>query len=450
MDLLLSPGPLRVALDAIEEGDPFGVPLDTVVREVLSLAAAHSKSTVPAAALSDRVALVRLMRRIVFTPMRAHRAAVLGSVSTDEQPGPEQGRGVPHPFPDDAYSWLTAADGPKADLADDVVDAVRVLRAADVLRQRGTALRTSGGFEVYFDGRTGHAVCTLRPADGRAAYVVTYDDHRGAGEANIRMAVVTPRGDLRIAFHRGQFLDDPARHRAAESVANAILDIQSDVLPSFVGVTSRGLPPPTRTALDMQIQLERPDDDAGFAELVRDVLCAEDPDLATRVDVVEATPPDPVQAAEAAEAASAERRRFDLAEPVDPWGALADEVVRRVGEHGTDLTGIDRVTVFRDVCRATVRSGEVLVEEGSPPDFVYVPLGDGLRVRPLGGYPAAPMHPWVPVGTTGAVRRSGRNSRVVAERDVDVLVVPGRAYVLSWLRPVGPEDLRVLLGAGAT
>ena len=43
---------------------------------------------------------------------------------------------------------------PQAELADDVVDALRALRAADVLRQRGTALRTSGGYEVFFDART--------------------------------------------------------------------------------------------------------------------------------------------------------------------------------------------------------------------------------------------------------------------------------------------------------
>ena len=43
----------------------------------------------------------------------------------------------------------------------------------------------------------------MRPATGGAAYLITYDDHRGAGEANIRVAFVTPQGHLRVAFHRG-------------------------------------------------------------------------------------------------------------------------------------------------------------------------------------------------------------------------------------------------------
>ena len=60
---LLSPGPIRRSLEAVDDVDPFGVPLDTVVREVLSLAAAHSKSTVPWEGLVDRAALVDVMRQ---------------------------------------------------------------------------------------------------------------------------------------------------------------------------------------------------------------------------------------------------------------------------------------------------------------------------------------------------------------------------------------------------
>ena len=66
--------------------------------------------------------------------------------------------------PTDAFAWLAATDTPQAEFADDVVDALRALRAADVLRQRGTALRTSGGYEVFFDARTADAVCSMPDA----------------------------------------------------------------------------------------------------------------------------------------------------------------------------------------------------------------------------------------------------------------------------------------------
>jgi hypothetical protein len=432
---LLDAGEVRRSLEAVDAADPFGVPLETVVREVLSLCVGHSKSTVPAEALTDRAELQRLMRRFVFTSMEAHRSDPRVPPSPEPEGMPSAGEGIAHPSPRDAYAWLTASDGPKADLADDVVDAVRALRAADVLRQRGTVLRTSGGFEIFFDARSGQALCTLRPADGRAAFVVTFDDPRGAGEANLMMAAMTPHGDLRVAFHRGAFLDAHASRRAAGSVANAILDIQADVIPTFSGLRPRGLEPPRRTADEVLIQLERPDDDPRFADLVAAVLGEEEPAVAHRVRVVESVEG----------AAPDERRRFHHGEPVDPWGPLADEVLARVAEHGTPTPHLDRGTAFGEVRRVSLVPGEVLVEADSPPSFVYLPMGPGLRVLPMGGYAAAPLHPWVPVGVTGAVRRAGRNSAIVAEQPVEVVMVPAQLFVRAWLRPLSPEQLRARL-----
>ena len=121
------------------------------------------------------------------------------------------------------------------------------------------------------------------------------------------------------------------------------------------------------------------------------------------------------------------------------WDALDD--------HRADM---DREEAFGDVCTATVPAGEVLVEERSPPTFVHVPTAAGLRVRPAGGYPPSLLHPWVAVGTTGAVRRAGRNAEIVAVEDVDVLMIPSASYVRSWWRPLTPAQLRSHLRAGVT
>jgi hypothetical protein len=284
---------------------------------------------------------------------------------------------------------------------------------------------------VCFDARTAHAICTIRPADGGAAYVITYDDVRGAGEANISVAFVTPLGDLRIAFHRGGFADGEVARRAAVSVAGAILDIQADVIPSFGGVRARGLPPPTRRIEDVRIQLERPDDAPAFADEVARVIVELDPSLRARLQVV----------ADVERAAPAERARFHEAEPVGPDGPLAEEIVRQVSARGSAIEGL-RPEAFEEVRRATIRQGEVLVEAGSPPAFVYIPMGQGLVVRPGGGYAPAPLHPWVPVGTTGVIRRGERNSEIAAEQVVDVVIIPAERYVAAWLLPLRPEQLR--------
>jgi hypothetical protein len=434
VDHLLSPGPLRERLDAIERVDPFGVPVETVIREVLSLAVAHSKSKVPAGLLADGAELARRMRWIVFTSMADHRVAAGGSA---EDAGALSGAdGVEHHSPAEAYAWLAAATGPKADFADDVVDTVRVLRAADVLRQRGSSLRTSGGFEVFFDARTGRAVCTLRPADGRSAYLVTYEDHRGAGEANINMAMVTRRGDLRIAFHRGSFLGEDAANHAATSVADAILDIWADVGPSFEHVRHRGLPPPTRTAAEMMVHLQRPNDGPGFADLVAELLRVRNPEQAHAVMVVhDIESADPL-----------ERHRYEHARSIDASGSLADSILEHVGEHGSETSHVERSAAFEEMRHARVAAGEVLVAGGSFPAFVYIPLGTGLTVHPMGGYPSAQLHPWVPVGVTGAVRKAPRNGEIVADREVEVLMIPSEEFVAAWLRPLDSNQLREALG----
>ena len=435
---LLGPGIVRDRLDSIAESSPFATSPELVLREMLSTTVAHSKSTVPGPILEDREALRRLLQRAAFTPMdvlRANRGrpsasgetAVAFEVNTDRYDDPTR-----------SFEWIAASSGPHAELADDVIDAVRALRAADVLRQRGTVLRTSGGFELCMDSRTAQAVCTLRPGTGDAVYVITYDDDRGAGEANIRVAFVTPQGHLRIAFHRGSFTNETAARRAARSVAGVVEDIVADVIPSFGGSSfGDGLVEPTRSVDDIEIQLERPDDHPEFADAVATLVAEDDPSLARRLVVV----------ADVEGAAPDERWRYHHGDPVDPDGHDANDVLRGMGACGVDTDGLDRRAAFSEVRRATIRPGEVLVARGSPPAFVYVPTASGLVVRPDGGYAPRPLHPWIPVGTTGVIRRAERNAAIEAEHEVDVIMIPGELYARAWLHPLRPEELAERLRA---
>ena len=433
---LLATGPVRARLDEIADRAPFATRLEIVVREMLSMSVAHSKTAIPAEVLNDRIAFRRVLQRVVFTSLDDHRAAGQLPQAADMSPMRTDANTDAYLDPLQSFTWLTAPSGPQAELADDVVDALRALRAADVLRQRGTVLRTSGGFEICMDAETARAVCTLRPATGDAAYVITYDDERGAGEANIRVAFVTPQGHLRIAFHRGSFGSASAAHRAATSVAGVILDIQADVIPSFGGPSiGGGLRAANRSIDDVQIQLERPRDRPGFADEVAALVADRDRTLARRL----------VTVADTEGAAPAERRRFFGAEPVDGAGSEADELLCLMAEHGAETTGLDRSAAFAEACRATIAPGEVLVAPGSSPSFVYVPTGPGLVVRPDGGYAPSPLPPWVPVGTTGVIRRAERNSEIVAEREVDVIMIPGELYARAWLRPLRVDELAARL-----
>ena len=436
VEQLLAAGPVRTRLDEVAARAPFAASPEIVVRELLSTSVAHSKSAVPAAVLDDRDDLRRLLQRVVFTNLDDHRASERLPQAADMSPIPAGANMARYEDAGQSFAWLAAPDGPQAELADDVVDAARALRAADVLRQRGTVLRTSGGFELCMDAETARAVCTLRPRTGDAAYVIMYDDDRGAGEANIRAAHVTPHGHLRIAFHRGGFGSAVAAHRAAASVADVIVDISADVIPSFGGTSvGAGLRPASRPNHEIRIQMERPGDRPGFADDVSALVADREPSLAHRLETV----------ADTEGAAPEEQRRFFGADPVAGAGPEADEMLQRLAEHGVETTGLDRATAFAEACRATIQPGEILVAPGSPPSFVYIPTGPGLVVRPAGGYAPMPLPPWVPVGTTGAIRRAERNSEIVAELVVDVIMIPAELYARAWLRPIPVDELATRL-----
>jgi hypothetical protein len=188
----------------------------------------------------------------------------------------------------------------------------------------------------------------------------------------------------------------------------------------------------------VQLQLERPGDRPGFADDVAALVAERDPTLAHRL----------VTVADTEGAAPEEQRRFFGAVPVSGAGREADELLGLMAEHGVETTGLDRAAAFAEARLATILPGEVLVAPGSPPSFVYVPTGAGLVVRPDGGYAPSPLPPWVPVGTTGVIRRAERNSEIVAEREVDVIMIPGELYARAWLRPIPVEELAERLRRG--
>ena len=89
--------------------------------------------------------------------------------------------------------------------------------------------------------------------------------------------------------------------------------------------------------------------------------------------------------------------------------------------------------------------GEVLVEAGSPPAFVYVAVDGSLRIKQLGGYRDIEVPPWIPIGVTGVVRRAERNSTVVVAEPGEVLMIPGELFARERFRPYGQAEFADVL-----
>ena len=252
-------------------------------REVMALALAHSKSAVPAPLLDDRTRLRHLMLHAVCTDLADQHGGPLAV-----QAAAAAGRGRPSAV---AARWADPAAQAFAWLAlphpfvDDVIDALRVLRAADALRQRGTTLRTSAGYEVCTDRDTGEAVVGLRTADHLRALLLRFHNPISAAEANLRSTFIADDGALGVECYRGGFADADVRSRLLAVSADVVADIEADALASFAAGRNR------------PVRLGRAPDDDAFADELAELLVRRHPRLAGRVQVVPGEPAAPGVAA---------------------------------------------------------------------------------------------------------------------------------------------------------
>ena len=414
-----------------------------VFRELLALSIGHSKSKVPVKILDEPAAL----RVCVQTALGHNLRALYEQQQTAKgQPVPAEVVVKPEApayvaryyanFEQEAFDWLTAGAPEARQLVSDVTDTLRALRCADALRQRGTVEKTSGGYEIYTSQKTGNCVLALRLGGQRLYLLELDDDPNGAGEAQIASSEFNQAGDLRIAFHRGAFDTPAAQQRSADSTAYVINDFLRDTVDSFW----RAAPVPgAKPSADIQILLESTDDDPRFTDLVQAHLRRLNPVVGRQIQIVPSL----------RHVSESERARYLWAKDLDWDEPQRQAVLARISAAGLKLASFDVVEGFRHVKQADLQAGEKLIEAGAPASFVYVPLGDGLRIIPLGGYQSFSVAAWMPLGTTGVIRGDIRNADIVAEQPVAVLIIPKEVYLRYWYAPYTPLELMRLVGSAA-
>ena len=421
---------LRSALHRLQASVPLSTPLPWVAREVMALSLCHSKSAVPAAWLDDRPRLRRLMRYACLTALPAQQGrSLVTQVEASEPHGAHAdapsaaaaryARGGFEPF-----AWLVHPHPAVMDFVDEVIDAVRVLRVADALRQRGTTLRTSAGYELCTDHETGQAVVGLRTADQRRALLLRLHNPITAAEANIRATAITDDGALAFEFYRGRFAAPGARAQLLDVTADVIADIEADALGSFAASCGRA-----------PVRLSAPPDDPGFADELARRLALRHPAIGARLQVLR-PPPSAGEPLEPAWMAGAR--------PVRP-GNDAEALFDLLGSHGLQVSALDRDAALRGTRRVRVAAGTVLMEAGAPARHVIVPLGPGLQLLPAGGYARQALPAGIPLGVTGVVRGGERNAGIVAQQAMEVLVIDAAHYLADWFRPYDLAGLQALL-----
>lgn len=434
-------------------------------RELLALSMCHSKSKVPVAVLNDPEGLRALLITTLSTKLRhlfyeqqietaRARLTALGSddtrravyttalaqaIATHEQfcqreperHNPQLARYYHHPR-QEAFCWLVSPHARLRAFVADIIDTLRALRCADALRQRGAVLKTSGGYEISVNQRTGNAVYALRQQDKRL-FLFESPDPVSAGEANIASSELEPAGDVRISFVRGAFPTVEATRRAIHCAAIVVHDIQSDIIGSFQREGAFQATPDLKPATAMRILLEESDDD--FASRVRQELTRRYPDLLATVEVVPS-----LQLASALE-----RALYQAAEAITWDPGKQREVLARIGQSGHRVDEIAPQAAFEHVRLATIEAGQILIEAGGQAAFVYIPLEPGLQIVPLGGYQAFQVQAWMPLGITGVIRGATRNATVVATRTLRLLIIPRTVYLAHWHHTHSPASLRQVL-----
>jgi hypothetical protein len=368
-------------------------------REMIAMALGHSKRKVPVDLLNDPARLQALMREAV------------GDAAS--------------------FGWLIAPDPALRALAGDVIDTLRALRAADALRMRGTVLKTSGQYEVFVDQRTANAVFAFRSGQ-RQLHLLEVHDPVAVGEANLSRCEFDGNLDLRFAFHHGRFGSEEATARAAACAARVVHDIAVDAITSFArAAPANGLIP----SASLHILIEAPDDNPAFAGMVVRELADRDLDVAALARIVPSI----------ALATSSERVRYRLAREVDWDLARRREVLAQIGLSGHPVDRIDPDAAFAHVRIVHLRAGETLIEAGAPAGFVYVPMADFLRGRPLGDYADFTLGSFTLVGLTGVVRGAARNADVFAGADLSLLAIPKAVFLDHWYFTYSPETLAMAL-----
>lgn len=439
-------------------------PPDRVLREMLALCVAHSKSKAPVDLLNNRDALRQLMVEMLTTDLRrlylvqqVRRARLRGDAEALEaaedallavppagtvpqaEAVPPAGAGPPdlsryYADPEaEAFRWLVSPHSAARALADDAIDTVRALRCADALRQRGTVLKTSAGYEIFVSKQTGRAVFSLQAGDS-SLYLLEYPDAISAGEANIAGSELDAEGNLRFSFHRGAFDSPEAVEYAVTSAALVVEDIAQDCITSFRRPAG-GAVPGVKDAGEVHLLLEETDDSADFAARVGEAVERQVTWLRGRVRVVPSL----------RDTSDRERALYLASRPVNWDRETRQELLDRLGRAGQRTDHIDPEVAFREARLAELQPDDVLIDAGAPAAFVYIPMGQGLDIIPLGGYAALPARPWTPLGVTGVIRGATRNATVVAHDHLRLLVVPRGAYLRDWNRVHTPESFLAAL-----
>ena len=390
-----------------------------VFRELLSLAVCHRKQLVPVDILNNGNDLREKMQYFIVNSLQSQYgrikkipiSKIAEAASVDMQKHLNR---FYKNFHEQSFLWLLSSNKIIKKLIVDVIDALRVLRSADALRQRGTELKTSAQFQIFISQFTANAIYALTSKDGRI-YFLEVDKTINSGEANIAHMHFTNEGDLRFAFHRGFFHTEKATERAINCLRELILQLDNDISNTFYRNDKQVNRRP-------KLFLESTEDFPDFINrLVKKILDIK-PKLAEFIEIVPSLKL----------ATQFEYNNYINAHFVN-WNVKEKRTfLKKIAASGQKTKQIELDKAFQHAKIIKIKKGEILFAAKTMAGFVYFPFSSGLEGQPTGYYSPFQVAAYTPLGNTGAIRGDIRNATIIAKKDLKLLVIPKDEYLHYW------------------
>lgn len=405
-------------LNLVHEG-VFNQPPKMIFREILALAYCHSKRSVDSSSINSPSKLrLKLQNCLLQTLKNIHVIKTTGKTPYKTIVSKNRESLLKKYYKDfdrDSFAWLLSNHHKSKLFIEDIVDSLRVLHSADALRQRGTRLKTSSGYQIFFDSNTAKVIYAIKNSK-QQIFLLETDRKINAGEANLESADFTPEGNLAFRFHQENFPNSSVKNYAIRCLKTVVEDVYADVNGSFNK--------PSSSKKQMAIVLEKTSEHSDLIDCLAKELIKSTPTLAGFIKIVSCiknTPED-------------ENLRYLQGKEITWSTKKKRDCLRKIIQTGMRIRSGKFSEIFANSRLVILKKDEVLMRAGSHAGFVYVPLTKGLMGFPEGGYASFTVLPWQPLGTTGVIRGDIRNATVVSKKTVKVLIIPKETYLKYWHR----------------
>ena len=317
------------------------------------------------------------------------------------------------------FEWLS----PQSSIL--VLKVVRIFKLLHLTFFNNIKNKHYGSFQAFLSFENGNVIYYLNFQ--KHEYLLAGDSTLIAGNANIGFTSFYSQDRITCKFASGQFADNYATQQAAFAAAFRLNELLENYLLIDPNLPEKmGYHP-------LHLTLEAPKDTSLFAENGLEQLIYFNPAFSAHISVVPALD---------------ERNRERYFMGKDP--ILSDEFITdleaKMHAAGSKSNRHLSAKAFKQVKIIHLNPQDILFSENEESLFIFIAMNEGLR-----GFskrnPSLAFHPkpWTPIGHIGAIQNAPRLASIVADAEVELLMIPETVYLEFWRIEYNDSELSALI-----